>query len=229
MPVRPAAALAACLFLSALMSPQPPASTPDSDTGRIRVLMMMGNHVGGYHYWTRDLWEQCGWELTSAGLVPTLQPCNLGVPFHVDTLITRITDLSAYDCLAIMQTRAYDGTSHSDLLASPAAIALVRQAVTEGLLVVATCGGVRVLAAADVIDGRTVTGHAAYAAEYAAAGATYAGDGVPPILDGTILTSAHGRYYCQQVTETMRGYFAARAAAGPGKQESGGESCERQR
>ena len=203
--------LALGLVLPALASPQEPAPAAGaSDGGRIRILMMMGNHVGGYHYYTRDLWEQAGWDLTAAGLAPILQPCNLGVPFHVDTLLTQITDLSGYDCLAIMQTRAYDGGSHSDLLASPAAIALVQQAVAESLLVVATCGGVRVLAAAGVIAGRTVTGYELYAQEYIAAGATYAGDDVPPILDGTILTSAHGRYYCQQIVETMREYFAAR-------------------
>ena len=207
--------LAACLLLLVAVSFPQPASASKSREGDIKILMLMGNYVGGYHYFTSDLWEQQWWNLTSAGLTPTLLPCPLGVPFHVDTLITQITDLSAYDCLAIMQTRAYTGTSHYDLLASPETIALVQQAVAESLLVVATCGGVRVLAAADVIDGLTVTGHAAYAQEYIAAGATYAGDGVPPILDGTILTSAHGRYYCQQIAETMRGYFAAKIAAGP--------------
>jgi putative intracellular protease/amidase len=178
--------------------------------------MMIGDRVGGYHYFTRDVWEQCGWDLTTAGLVPTLNPCPLGVPFNVDTLIADVADLSGYDCLAIMQTAAYDGSSHSDLLASPEALALVQQAVSESLLVVASCGGVRVLAAADVIDGLTVTGYAAYSQEYIDAGAIWAGDGVPPILDGNILTSAHGRYYCRQIAETMRDYFAGRTSAGPG-------------
>ncbi len=222
-PLRLAAVLAVCLLLPAVAALLPSVSAQTGDAQPIRILMMMGNHVGGYHYYTRDLWEQCGWDLTAAGLAPTLQPCNLGVAFHVDTLITQIVDLSGYDCLAIMQTKAYDGLSHSDLLASPEAIALVQQAVAQGLLVVATCGGVRVLAAADVIAGRTVTGYAAYAPEYIAAGATYAGDDVPPILDGTILTSAHGRYYCQQITETMRAYFATRAAARAGAQAGRGE------
>jgi putative intracellular protease/amidase len=207
--------LAICsLVLLPAFLPEPTAAARDGG-GEIRILMMMGNYVGGYHYFTSDIWEECGWDLTSAGLTGTLSPCNLGEPFHVDTLITEIADLSSYDCLAIMQTKAYDGTSHNDLLASPEAIALVQQAVSESLLVVATCGAVRVLAAADVIDGRTVTGYALYSQEYIDAGATWAGDNVPPILDGNILTSAHGRYYCQQITETMRAYFAARIAAEP--------------
>lgn len=191
------------------------ASGAKGSSGEVRILMMMGNYVGGYHYFTSDIWEEQGWDLTSAGLMATLQPCNLGAPFHVDTLIIEISDLSSYDCLAIMQSKAHDGTSHDDLLASPEAIALVQRAVSESLLVVATCGGVRVLAAANVIAGLTVTGHSLYSQEYIDAGATYAGDNVPPILEGNILTSAHGRYYCQQITETMRAYFAAKIAAGP--------------
>ena len=216
--------LAVCSLLLLLITLSEPVSAPRSGPGEVRILMMMGDRVGGYHYFTSDVWEQHGWDLTTAGLQPTLDPCGLGVPFNVDTLITEIADLSAYDCLAIMQTQAWDGNSHSDLLASPEAIALVQQAVSESLLVVATCGGVRVLAAADVIDGLTVTGYAAYADEYTDAGAIWAGDGVPPILEGNILTSAHGRYYCNQIAETMRGYFAGKIAPAPRSQGKRGES-----
>lgn len=207
--------IAICLILFLAFLPSRPESAPKSGPGEIRILMLFGDHVGGYHYFTSDRWEQCGWRLTSAGLQPTLNPCPLGVPFHVDTLITEITDLSGYDCVAIMQSSAYNGTSHDDLLASPEALALVEQAVTDSLLLVATCGGVRVLAAADVIDGVTVTGYAAYSQEYIDAGAIWVGDGVPPILDGRILTSSAGRYYCNQITEVMRGYFAGELASGP--------------
>jgi hypothetical protein len=207
--------LAVCLVLLLIISLPRPESAPRSGPGEIRILMIFGDNVGGYHYFTSDIWEQCGYRLTSAGLQPTLAPCTLGVPFNVDTLITEITDLSDFDCLAIMQSIAWNGTSHDDLLASPEALALVQQAVAESLLVVASCGGVRVLAAADVIDGVTVTGYAAYSQEYIDAGAIWAGDGVPPILDGNILTSSAGRYYCYQIAEVMREYFAGRVASGP--------------
>ncbi len=202
-------AVAFCALMVLAVSIPQPASAAGSGPDQIRVLLMMGNNYGGYYHFARDVWENYGWNLTTAALQPTLSSCGLGEPFNVDTLITQISDLSAYDCLAIMQTRAFDGTSHSDLLASSEALALVQQAVTEGLLVVAICGGTRVLAAADVIDGLLVTGHALYQQEYINAGATWAGDHVPPVLDGNILTSAHGRYYCNQIGETMRGYFAS--------------------
>jgi len=207
--------IAICLVLFLAVLPSGPESAPSSGPGEIRILMLFGDHVGGYSYFTSDRWEQCGWGLTSAGLQPTLSPCPLGVPFNVDTLITEITDLSDYDCVAIMQSSAYNGTSHDDLLASPEALALVQQAVADSLLVVASCGGVRVLAAADVIDGVTVTGYAAYSQEYIDAGAIWVGDGVPPVLDGRILTSSAGRYYCNQITEVMREYFAEELATGP--------------
>lgn len=207
--------LAVCFVLLLLVSLPRLESAPRSGPGEIRILLMMGDRVGGYHYFTRDVWEQYGWSLTSAGLQPELDPCTLGVPFDVDTLITGITDLSGYDCLAIMQTVAWPGDSHADILASPEALALVQQAVSEGLLVVASCGAVRVLAAADVIDGLDVTGYATYSQEYIDAGANYLGDSVPPVLDGNILTSAHGRYWCHEIAETMRQYFAGQFAAGP--------------
>jgi putative intracellular protease/amidase len=206
--------LALCLVLILPVVLLRPVAATKGGPGEVRILMMMGDRVGGYHYFTSDLWEQQGWDLTSTGLIPTLQPCTLGVPYSVDLLISEVTDLSGYDCLAIMQTIAWNGNSHYDLLASPEAIALVQQAVSEGLLVVATCGGVRMLAAADVINGLTVTGYDMYSQEYIDAGATYAGDTVPPILEGNILTSAHGRYYCHQITETMRGYFADQIVSG---------------
>ena len=59
----------------------------------------------------------------------------------------------------------------------------------EGLLVGALCGGTRVLAAADVINGVTVTGHPLYSQEYVDAGANYVEGPVPPVVDGNILTS----------------------------------------
>jgi putative intracellular protease/amidase len=204
-----------CLVVFLVLSLPRPESAPRSGPGDVRILMLYGDNVGGFHYFTTDVWEQCGWRLTSAGMQPTLSPCNVGVPFNVDTLITEITGVSDYDCLAIIQSFSRNGDSHDDLLASPEALALVQQAAAESLLVVACCGGVRVLAAADVIDGVTVTGFPDYYNEYVAAGAIWAGPGVPPVLDGNILTCNTGHYYCHQIAEVMREYFASKLAPGP--------------
>jgi transcriptional regulator GlxA family with amidase domain len=207
--------LVMCLVLLFIISLPRLESSPGSGPGDIKILMFFGDNVGGFHYLTTDIWEQCGWRLTSAGMQPTLSPCNVGVPFNVDTLITEITDVTEYDCLAIMQSFSRDGDSHDDILASPEAIALVQQAVAESLLVIACCGGVRVLAAADVIDGVTVTGFSGYYNEYISAGAIWAGPDVPPVLDGNILTCNTGHYYCHQIPEVMRRYFEDKLVPGP--------------
>jgi hypothetical protein len=67
------ALLATCFVLLFLVSPPTPQSAPRSGPGEIRILMMMGDRVGGYHYFTSDIWEQYGWKITTAGLQPTLQ------------------------------------------------------------------------------------------------------------------------------------------------------------
>ena len=46
-------------------------------------------------------------------------------------------------------------------------------------------------------------GHADYADEYAAAGATYLGNDHPPVLDGNILTSVRSRFYRTQTCEAI--------------------------
>jgi putative intracellular protease/amidase len=93
---------------------------------------------------------------------------------------------------------------HSQLLESPEAIALVHAAAADSLLVVGFCTGVRVLAAADVISGKQVTGNATYMQEYLDAGAVWAGEPVPPVLDGNILTCTRNQTNAQRVCEIMR-------------------------
>ena len=66
------------------------------------------------------------------------------------------------------------------------------------------CGGTRVLAAAGILDGVTVTGHLLYKQEVIDAGAIWAGDVVPPVVDGNILTTRRGQYYRTQIGEALR-------------------------
>ena len=170
----------------------------------VEVLLLMGQRYGAYYNFSRDIMELYGWNLTTTSITPTVDGCYGGGTLAVDTLVNAITDVGRYDCLAIMQTIAYDGASHQELLTSPEALDLVRQAVTDSVLVVAICGGTRVLAAADVINGVHVTGYPSYSQEYLDAGAIWVGGDVPPVLDGNILTAARGHYYCHQICETMR-------------------------
>ena len=67
----------------------------------------------------------------------------------------------------------------------------------------AWCRAVRVLARAGVLDGRRAVGHADYASEYEAAGATHLGDDHPPVIDANIVTSVRSRFYRSETCEAI--------------------------
>ena len=69
--------------------------------------------------------------------------------------------------------------AYGDLLGSPASTCPAGTADQAGAALYASCGGVRVLAEAAVLDGHQITGEAQYQAEYEAAGAIYLGEGIP--------------------------------------------------
>jgi putative intracellular protease/amidase len=178
-------------------------ATGSRTEGEVNVLLLVCHQYGANTNLLRDQMELLGWNVTVIGLSPVVSVCYWGGPMTVDKLISEITDITRYDILAIMPARATTGTSHSQLLNSPEALQFVAQAVDAGLLVCAFCGGTRVLAAADVLQGIHVTGHPDYLQEYLDAGAIWMGQPVPPVLDGNILTSVRGQYYCHQVVDVM--------------------------
>jgi putative intracellular protease/amidase len=171
-------------------------------SGEVKALLLVANRYGANYNLLRDVMDVFGWETTVAGVTPTVTACSYGGPMTVDILVSEVTDLWQYDCLVIMPANSTD--SHRQLLDSPEALALVEEAVADTLLVVSCCGGSRVLAAADVIDSVEITGAPAFLQEYLDAGAIWAGDAVPPVLDGNILTSRRNQYYSVNLVETMR-------------------------
>lgn len=174
----------------------------ESGSGQVKALLLISAPYGGNYNLLRDVMDIFGWETTTVGVTPTVNQCFYGGPMTVDSLATQITDVWRYDCLIIMPANKTGG--HQQLINSPEALALVQQAAADSLLVAAFCGGTRVLAAADVIDSVLVTGAPEFLQEYLDAGAIWAGDAVPPVLDGNILTSTRGQYYCYDVVELMR-------------------------
>ena len=171
-------------------------------SGEVGALLLMCDSYGANYNLVRDVMELYGWNLTTVGVTPIVDPCYYGGPLTVDTLVTEISDVSQYDCLVVMPATAVYG--HQQLIDSPEALTLVSDAATQGLLIVAFCSGTRVLAAADILNGVLVTGHPNYLQDYLDAGAIWAGDDVFPVLDGNILTTRRGQYYSPQVCEVMR-------------------------
>ena len=175
-------------------------------SGQVEAILLVTNSYGANYNLIRDVMEKYGWSLTTVGVTDTVTSCYYGGPIAVDLTVSEVSDVSEYDVLAIMPATGWSGHSHDQLLESPEAIALVAEAVQEGLLVAAFCGGTRVLAAADVINGVHVTGHdhENYLPEYAAAGAIFVGNPVPPVQDGNILTCVRNQTNSALVCEVMR-------------------------
>jgi hypothetical protein len=74
--------------------------------------------------------------------------------------------------------------------------------MNAGIVVSAWCRAVRILAAADVIDGKNITGNADYEAEFVAAGATF-NELVPPVIDENLVTGVRSRYYREEMCQAI--------------------------
>ncbi|MBN1826138.1 MAG: DJ-1/PfpI family protein [Candidatus Eisenbacteria bacterium] len=185
-------------------------------SGEVRVLALLCAPFGTNTNLMRDWMELYGWTVTTTGVVDSVARCAYGGPYVVDTLVSEIDDVTAWDILFIMPSRAWTGNSHAQLLADQDALDLVAAAAAADLVVASMCGGTRVLAAADVIDGRQVTGRPEYLAEYEAAGATYVTYPVPPVQDGNIITSRDGQYYGRRICEVARATLDSLRAAKAG-------------
>ena len=165
----------------------------------VEILLLMDHGYGGNVPFILDIFERYGWSVTTTGLNETLISCSyLGfAEFTVDVLLTEISDLTQFDAISILP-----GDSHDLLRTNQTSLDLINEAVSEDLIVSAWCRGVRVLAAADVLDGKNITGNADYVAEYEAAGATF-NELVPPIIDGNIVTGVRSQFYRNQMCEAI--------------------------
>jgi protease I len=107
-------------------------------------------------------------------------------PGHTFTLNAAFADADAKDYDALMLT---GGRAPEYLRLDPRVIALVREFTAENKPIAAICHAVQILAAADVIRGRRVSGYAACAPEVRLAGGEYIE--TPPdgaIRDGNLVT-----------------------------------------
>jgi len=175
----------------------------------LKVLAFIGQEYGANYQlidsavYIKDYFDRYGWDLTTTGITPVVYPCSFASargaqPITVDVLASDISDLSQYDALVLLPA---DGAYETELT-HPEVLSLVSSAVDQGLIVAAWCRAVRVLAAADVIDGKKVTGHADYQSEYEAAGATYMGN-VPPVTDGNLVTIIRSNFYRTEGCEAI--------------------------
>ncbi len=179
--------------------------------GKVEVLMLVDDGLGANYDiddTSMSIYEQLrgyDWNITTAGLTRTVERCDyskkLGLtPLTVDYLLSEITDIGHYDLVCMPP----NNTGMANYLDNAAALQFVNAAADSGLVVAAWCRTVRVLAAAGLIDGLDVVGHADYADAYAEAGATFLGNDHPPVIQGNIVTSVRGRFYRREMCEAMR-------------------------
>jgi len=179
-----------------------------------KVLILMPDKYGANYYLNRDDMENFGWEIKTAGVSSTVNPCQdyagpLGCPaVTVDVLVSQIQNIKNYDILVI-SSGGGGNNSCANLINSPATLQLVRDAVDSGLIVGAMCSGVRVLAAAGVLSGIHVTSNLHDSVYCINAGAIHVGICAPPVIDGKIVTTSIGDYYHHQNTEALMRTFCA--------------------
>ena len=189
------------LFLLLLCSMNLPAEN-------VKALFLLANNYGANYNLIRDKIEQYGWEITLTAVTDSVFPCQafasaFGAPvIEVDTLLYEITNIDNFDCLLIISSYA-GANPYNEILNDSTALSIISEAVQESLAVAAWCSGVRVLAAADVLNGKNITGHPNFISEYTAAGAIYLGPNLYPVIDGNIVTCTRGQYFVIQSCESI--------------------------
>lgn len=205
-------------------------SLRDSDTlnGEIDLLVIVPEKWGANTFFNMDDTMRQGWNVTFAGLSDTVPPCYsfwyyTGVEdFTVDMLLTDAIDPADYDAVIIGPATSRTGPNpYGTLLDSPETLSLLQNAVNNDTFVWCTCAGLRVFAAADIINGRDVVGNDRFTDEYAAAGANWLGDDHPPVKDGPVLSTVRGMYYHHHLNEFIARAVEQSGAAGTGLQERG--------
>jgi putative intracellular protease/amidase len=165
----------------------------------VEILLILDHDYGGNVPPIITIFERYEWSITTTALNETVSSCDyLGDDtFTVDILLTEISDVTQFDAISILP-----GNSHDLLRTNQSSLDLINAAMSAGIVVSAWCSAVRVLAAADVIDGKNITGNADYEAEFVAAGATF-NELVPPVIDGKLVTGVRSRYYREEMCQAI--------------------------
>jgi len=170
-----------------------------SDTKEILFLIPHGWGVN--YYLLKDVVDQYGWIVTHAGLTDTVDVCvAFAAPrgahsMAMDRLISEIYDISQFDAVVIITSTQFTNEDpFGPFLADSSTVALIKKASEAGIPILASCAGVRLLASANLLEGRKVVGSPKYQAEYEEAGAEFMGNDRGPVIDGNIMTSVRGQY-----------------------------------
>ncbi|MEW5922852.1 MAG: DJ-1/PfpI family protein [Candidatus Zixiibacteriota bacterium] len=177
-------------------------SANQSNDSKIDILLLVSRNYGANYFLYRDLYDQYGWNVTHAGVLKEIPACppyyyRYKVPVMVpDIMTSEIKDVAKYEGIAIMpSTGVFSPVPFDEFINDRPTLQLITTAVQKNIPVISSCAGSRVLAAADVIKGKTIIGNPEFKAECEAAGATVVDKDHPPLFEGSIITTARGMYY----------------------------------
>ncbi|MBD3191903.1 MAG: hypothetical protein GF308_14745 [Candidatus Heimdallarchaeota archaeon] len=158
------------------------ATTREKPMEGVKVITIIAE---GYDYgeltYSKEYLESFGVNVTIAGTKEIVYS-DYEESVFTDILINEII-IGDYDCLVIP-----GGNSPEKLIQIQGVINLMREGYNKGLIFAAICHGPLVLAAADLIEGKNVTGHTEIRDELEAAGANYL-YGEKTVIDEPIITA----------------------------------------
>lgn len=187
----------------------------------VTVLALLDNKFGANYFLNRDGFEQYGWNVTITGLRDKIPGCNFFSdpyqfpPIVPDVKFDQIVHIDYYQALAIMPaTSFHQPDPFRELMDNRKAMTLIKEAVNKNIPVSTICSGTRVLAAADVIRGKKITGQPPFINEYEKAGAIFLGKDVPPEIQGSIMTGSRDQFYNNHVVMALATMIEERGKRG---------------
>jgi len=144
------------LLISVMMVQTPEAVLTEPDD--ISILVLLGYSFGWSYFEFLEVVEEWGCSVTVTGNTSYLQSCinHEDMSIEADILIDDIDQefLSQYDVLFVPS-----GGHWQNLINTESALNLIQMAYEEGLIISGICVGVAPIAAANVTEGKYLTGH----------------------------------------------------------------------
>lgn len=176
---------------------------PLKKTENPRILVLAANNTGLNYFLSEADFKRAGVDLYITGAVLSIAPCP---PlkrlfklknFSADFLSKDITSISDFHGIFIPPGSGdYNPVKNpfADITGDPASLKLLSDAASLGIPIFAVCAGTRVLAAAGIVQGKTVICSPKFKPELEAAGANVLNkfDYPLPVSDKGILTSSQG-------------------------------------
>ncbi|NHJ32839.1 MAG: hypothetical protein FK732_08250 [Asgard group archaeon] len=151
------------------------------------IILIAEDYDPGELDFVKNFMETYGCQIAIVGPTATVNG-EYGSSIETDFLIGGFSGISSYDFLYVP-----GGGSPDNLIEISAALNLVKNAYTAGLVLAAICHGPLVFAEANIISGRNIAGNFDIKNDIENAGATYISEGIS--IDGPFVTADVGLMY----------------------------------